>query len=95
MVEALFLYPCYGAADCIWSQPHVRIGEKQEFAPRLLRAEVEGMIFAQPTRRQFADMNDAQSGMMPCHALQYLRGGISRAVIEHNDLYAGIGQGQH
>ncbi len=86
MVEPLTEHPCHGAANCVRSQPHVRVREEEKLALSLLCAEVERVIFTQPAGRQFLDVNNAQLRMPRRHALQQLRRGIGGAVVENDDL---------
>src|SRR5262249_34840974 len=51
----------------------------------LSRAEIEGVIFTEPTRRQVGDVDDTQARVQGGEAIQDFAGGVCRAVINYDD----------
>ena len=61
---------------------HVGVGEKEQVAARLRRPRVQGVVFAEPARRQVGDMDDVQLWVGRAHTLQNRTSRVGRAVVQ-------------
>ena len=81
-------------ADCIGSEDHVRVGEKEvvglgfEGGHRVIGGERHGVVLAQPVGRQFLDVKDCETGA--CERVHDRAGPVRRAVVDRKDMQVGV-----
>jgi len=79
-----------GAAQRVRMKDDIGIRKQQPLSLCLLPGDLQRMVFAQPAGRQFRDMQDAQARVFCRQPFQNHARRIVRAVIDSDDLHAGV-----
>src|SRR2546428_313277 len=94
MVESLLQRVSHRATERVRCEDHVRVGEEQPLAPRLLRPAPERMVLPEPSRGQIVDAEHDETRLARCDFVQQGAGAIGGAIVHRDHLQIRIVLGE-
>jgi hypothetical protein len=95
MVEALIQGEIHYAAENVWGEMDVGVGENDPTSGGELMPLVERVRLAEPARGKGIDMQDAEARILGGVFVHYATGGVGGAVVHGDDFVIGIVEGKH